>query len=94
MNLNTIAKPALCLSFVSMAQSNLVCFIFAGSHPSWSFYAPETGSASRTNKNKIVQAQKLSRRGTEHADCTKDGLELPVMLFDNPFFGKMIFENI
>ena len=94
MNLNTIAKPVLCLSFVSLAQSNLFCFIFAGWHPSWSFYAPETGSASGTNKNKNVHAQKLSKRGTEHAGCTKDGLALPVMLFVNPLFGKIIFGNI
>ena len=59
------------ISFVSLAQSNLFCFIFAGLHPLWSFYAPETGSSSETNKNKIVQAQKLSRRGTEHANCTE-----------------------
>ena len=37
-------KPVLCLSFVSLAQSNLFCIIFAGSHSAWSFYAPETRS--------------------------------------------------
>ena len=60
------------------------------SSPFWSFYAPETANASGTNK--IVQAQKWSKRETEVADCTKDGL--PVMLFVNPLFGKIICENI
>ena len=40
--------------------------------------------------NKIAQAQSESREG--HADCTKDGLALPVMLFVNPLFGKIIYE--
>ena len=60
--------------------------LIKGSSPFWSFYTPERGNASRTNK--IVQAQKWSKRGTEHADCTKDGLELPVMLFVNPLLVK------
>ena len=66
--------------------------LITGSSPFWSFYAPETGNASGTNK--IVQARRWSKRGTEHADCTKDGLVLPVMLFVNPLLGKIICENI
>ena len=66
--------------------------LITGSSLLWSFYASETGNASGTNK--IVQAQKWSKRGTEHADCTKDGLVLPVMLFVNPLFSGIICENI
>ena len=51
-------------------------------------HPPSPVNASGTNK--IVQAQKWSKKGTEHADYTKDGLALPVMLFVNPLFGKII----
>ena len=33
-----------------------------------------------------------AREGTEHADCTKVGLSLPVMKFVHPLFGKIISE--
>ena len=66
--------------------------LIAGSSPFWPFYAPEIRNASETNK--IVQAQKWSKRGTKPADCTKDGLVLPVMVFVNRLFGNVICENI
>ena len=70
--------------------------LITGSSTFWSFYAPETGNASGTNK--IVQArgycESEAREGTEHDDCTKDGLALSMMLFVNPLFGQIICENI
>ena len=30
--------------------------------------------------------------GAEHADCTNNGLVLPLMLFVHPLFGKIICE--
>ena len=62
--------------------------LISGSSPFWSFYALESV------KNKIVQAQKSSKRGTEHADCTEDGLALRVMQFVNLLFAKIICKNI
>ena len=44
--------------------------------------------------NQRIDMAKLSKRGTVCADCTKDGLVLPGMLFVNRLFGKIIFENI
>ena len=41
---------------------------------------------------KLFKLKSEAREGTEHADCTKDGLALPVMLFIHPLFGKIIFE--
>ena len=79
------------LRIASLAQSNLFCFNYRV-EPFWSFYAPETGNARGTNK--IIQAQKWSKKYTEQADCTNDGLSPPVMLFVCPLFGKIICENI
>ena len=39
---------------------------------------------------KLFKLKSEARERTEHADCTKDGLVLPVMLFVNPLFGKII----
>ena len=43
---------------------------------------------------KLFKRNSEAREGTEHADCTKDGLSLPVMLFVHPLFGEIICENI
>ena len=43
---------------------------------------------------KLFKLKSEARQGTEHADCTKDGLALPVMIFVNPLFSKIICENI
>ena len=43
---------------------------------------------------KFLKLKSEARMGTEHADCTKDGLVLLVMLFVHPLFGKIICENI
>ena len=43
---------------------------------------------------KLFKLKSEAKQGTEHADCTKDGLALPVMLFVLPSFAKVICENI
>ena len=43
---------------------------------------------------KLFRLKSEAREGAEHADCTKDGPALPVMLLVHPLFGKIICKNI
>ena len=76
---------------MSLAQSNLFWFNYRVEPVLVIFMFRRHGARAEPIK---FELKSEAREGTEHVDCTNDGIALSVMLFVHPLCGEIICENI